>query len=268
MKGLPYSVTNDDITSFFHQFRMVEDSIKIAKYPDGKITGEAAVNFESPEDARNALKQKQKDYIGKRFIELFAISNEEYADFATNVQSGGGFYGGGRGGSRGGSYRGRGGRGGSNYGGNSDNQPQQYMDTPADDDNYYGRRGGNSNYRGGAPRQQHFHDKPSYSQQDNDYDGGKKFVKLSDYITPENRNSCVKIRGLPFSTCPQEVRDFFSDFRISERDVILDKSHGQLTGYALVILENADEAARACKQLDKQYVGSRYVDVFFPDARK
>lgn len=45
MKGLPYSVTNDDIHQFFHGFGMVEDSIKIAKYPDGKITGEGVVNF-------------------------------------------------------------------------------------------------------------------------------------------------------------------------------------------------------------------------------
>lgn len=94
------------------------------------------------------------------------------------------------------------------------------------------------------------------------------FVRLSDYITEENRLTCVKIRGLPFNTNVKEIRDFFADFRIAERDIIIDKSHGQMTGYALVFLENGEEAERAKKVLDRQYVGSRYVDVFFPDAQK
>jgi RNA recognition motif-containing protein len=50
--------------------------------------------------------------------------------------------------------------------------------------------------------------------------------------------------------------------------VIIDKSHGQPTGYALVFLENEEEAQRAKKALDRQYVGARYVDVFFPDSKK
>jgi len=76
----------------------------------------------------------------------------------------------------------------------------------------------------------------------------------------------VKIRGLPFNTNVKEIRNFFADFRIAERDIILDKSHGQTTGYALVFLESNEEAERAKKVLDKQYVGQRYVDVFTPEA--
>jgi RNA recognition motif-containing protein len=45
LKGLPYSVTADDILQFFHGYNMIDESIKIAKYPDGKITGEAVVDF-------------------------------------------------------------------------------------------------------------------------------------------------------------------------------------------------------------------------------
>lgn len=47
MIGLPYSVTNDDIDQFFHGFGMVEDSIKIGKYSNGKTTGEAVVAFQT-----------------------------------------------------------------------------------------------------------------------------------------------------------------------------------------------------------------------------
>lgn len=78
----------------------------------------------------------------------------------------------------------------------------------------------------------------------------------------------MKIRGLPFTTNVKEIREFFGDFRIAERDIVIDKSRGEMTGYALVILESEAEAERAKKTLDRQYVGSRYVDVFFPDAHK
>jgi RNA recognition motif-containing protein len=93
-------------------------------------------------------------------------------------------------------------------------------------------------------------------------------VRLSDFITEQNRLTCVKIRGLPFSTNVKEIREFFADFRIAERDIVIDKSRGQPTGYALVFLENETEAERAKKTLDRQYVGSRCVDVFFPDGQK
>ena len=91
-------------------------------------------------------------------------------------------------------------------------------------------------------------------------------MRLSDYVTDDNRKTCVKIRGLPFETSVREIRDFFADFRIAERDIILDRSHGQLTGYAIVFLTDEVEAKRAATTLDQKYVGSRYVDVFTLDS--
>jgi RNA recognition motif-containing protein len=62
----------------------------------------------------------------------------------------------------------------------------------------------------------------------------------------------VKIRGLPYSADVKQIREFFSDFRVSERDIIIDKAgHGQATGYALVILDSPEEARRACQDLDR-----------------
>lgn len=61
----------------------------------------------------------------------------------------------------------------------------------------------------------------------------------------------MKIRSLPYDTSVPQLRKFFADFRIAERDIILDKSHGQLTGYALVMLQTKEEAERAKKLLDK-----------------
>lgn len=92
-------------------------------------------------------------------------------------------------------------------------------------------------------------------------------MRLSDYITEDNKDRCLKLRGLPFSCGVREIRDFFGDFRVSEKDVIIDMSHGQPTGYALVFLESADEAQRARKNLNKQNLRNRYIDVFFPEMK-
>lgn len=78
MIGLPYSVTHDDILQFFHGMGVIEDSIKIGRYADGKTTGEAAVVFDSADDAQLAYNEKYKQYIGSRFIELFLISSKEH----------------------------------------------------------------------------------------------------------------------------------------------------------------------------------------------
>jgi len=97
--------------------------------------------------------------------------------------------------------------------------------------------------------------------------GERKTVRLSDFLTHENKHKCLKLRGLPFQAEVREIRDFFGDFRVAERDVIIDMSNGQPTGYALVFLENEEEAKRAAAALNGKNVGTRYVDVFFPDVK-
>jgi len=92
-------------------------------------------------------------------------------------------------------------------------------------------------------------------------------VRLSDFVNAENRYSCLKMRGLPFSVSARDIRDFFVDFRVAERDITIDLNQGRPTGYALVFFENESEAQRAKEQLNKKYLGSRYVDLSFPDLR-
>lgn len=244
MIGLPYTVSNDDIEQFFHGYNLVEDSIKIGKYQNGKNSGEAVVAFATPEDTQNAYNDRYKKYIGSRFIELLAITDADYNHFCKNFTEGGSGqyeYRGGRRGDRGS----RGYRGGGGGRGNYQGENKQYF------------------YSNQADR--HQTDSGDYDEPREHHHSSKSFVRLSDYVTEQNRHSTVKIRGLPFNTTVREIRNFFADFRIAERDIILDKSHGQTTGYALVMLQSVEEADRAKKCLDKQYVGNRYVDVFTPE---
>jgi RNA recognition motif-containing protein len=92
-------------------------------------------------------------------------------------------------------------------------------------------------------------------------------VHLSDYVNSDNRYKCLKMRGLPFSVSIKEIRDFFNDFRVADRDIIIDMNRGKPTGYALVFLESDSEAERAKTKLNKQYLGSRYVDLNYPELR-
>lgn len=86
-------------------------------------------------------------------------------------------------------------------------------------------------------------------------------------MNADNRYKALKLRGLPYSVGVREIRDFFADFRVSDRDIIIDLHNGRATGYALVFLESEDEASRAKTALNKQYLGSRYVDLNYPDLR-
>lgn len=54
MRGIPYSVTTDDIFKFFGGYGIIEGSVRIGKMPDGKLTGEATVLFATNELAQKA----------------------------------------------------------------------------------------------------------------------------------------------------------------------------------------------------------------------
>ena len=188
-------------------------------------------------------------HIGTRWVNLIMVPQEEHKDFESNQSQkfektyqdyggSGGYDSGrgsrGRGGFRGGRGRGRGG-GGGGY------NASKYEDGGTD--------GGGG--RGGG----------GYS------NSGAKSVRLSDFVNADNRYKALKMRGLPYSVGVREIRDFFGDFRVSDRDIVIDLNNGRPTGYALVFLESEDEASRAKSELNKQYLGSRYVDLNYPDLR-
>ena len=58
LKGLPYSVTKEDVVKFFHGLGLVDDSVKIGVMADGKLTGEACVLFETVDDCQQAYTQQ------------------------------------------------------------------------------------------------------------------------------------------------------------------------------------------------------------------
>lgn len=76
LRGLPFSVKKSEILEFFKDFKVADGKVHIGCRPDGKATGEAYVEFESAEDAKQAM-SKDKMMIGSRYVELFPSTPDE-----------------------------------------------------------------------------------------------------------------------------------------------------------------------------------------------
>jgi hypothetical protein len=64
------------------EYRITKPYIKIVCRPDGRLTGEAYIRFDTMAGAQEALKLDKKE-IGKRYVELFVVDPTE----ADNVMS-------------------------------------------------------------------------------------------------------------------------------------------------------------------------------------
>uniref|UniRef100_A0A4X2LY25 RRM domain-containing protein n=1 Tax=Vombatus ursinus TaxID=29139 RepID=A0A4X2LY25_VOMUR len=83
MRGLPYKATENDIYDFFSPLKPVGAHIEIGY--DGRVTGEADVEFATHEDAVAAM-SKDKANMQHRYIELFLNSIAEADSGAYDLQ--------------------------------------------------------------------------------------------------------------------------------------------------------------------------------------
>lgn len=58
--------------------------------------------------------------------------------------------------------------------------------------------------------------------------------------------------------------EFFGDIEVEEDNIHLEQRFGRKTGVGLVFLASEDDVQRARDELNRQYIGSRYVDVMIP----
>jgi heterogeneous nuclear ribonucleoprotein F/H len=82
---VPFSAGRDEIINFFNDPALSlpvlsVDKVLIPIAGDGRTTGQAFVEFESPEQVEIALK-KDRQMMGTRYIELFVSSEDERARF-------------------------------------------------------------------------------------------------------------------------------------------------------------------------------------------
>jgi len=75
LRGLPYGSNKKDILSFFKGFAVLEASVTFGINSDGRPSGEAWVSFQSLEEARRAVRDKDRHHMGDRYVELFLLSD-------------------------------------------------------------------------------------------------------------------------------------------------------------------------------------------------
>jgi len=71
MRGLPYEVTYDEISDFFKGYDAIDESVTFGYNSSGRLSGEAYIQFRTPQDARRAIRDLSHQKIGRRYIELF-----------------------------------------------------------------------------------------------------------------------------------------------------------------------------------------------------
>ena len=71
-RGLPFSASADELTSFFAMCRIAngKEGIHFVYLREGRPSGEAFVELETEADHKKAL-EKNNDHMGHRYIEVF-----------------------------------------------------------------------------------------------------------------------------------------------------------------------------------------------------
>merc|ERR1719424_582160 len=76
MRGLPYKVTRNDILDFFTGLSVPLNGVHLMFNEREQPTGEAYVEFASPDDRERAM-AKDRQHMGGRYVELFRVSRAE-----------------------------------------------------------------------------------------------------------------------------------------------------------------------------------------------
>ena len=71
----------------------------------------------------------------------------------------------------------------------------------------------------------------------------------------------LRMQGLPFSASKQDIEQFFTGYGLSGRMHIQLDGFGQPTGIAIVELVSETDAQRAKVELNRQHMGSRYIEL-------
>lgn len=81
MKGLPFRVRYEEIEEFYQDYEFIKQSIILGENEDGRKNGFGAILFKNAEEAAKAAEEKQKQYVGSRYVDLSVLSYGDYGNF-------------------------------------------------------------------------------------------------------------------------------------------------------------------------------------------
>lgn len=70
MRGLPFRASPDEVLSFFKGYNYVSDTLYLGTDSLGRPSGEGWLTFDNPDEAKRALRERNRQYLGTRYIEL------------------------------------------------------------------------------------------------------------------------------------------------------------------------------------------------------
>jgi heterogeneous nuclear ribonucleoprotein F/H len=68
--GMPFQATREEVYEFFADYKVVPDTLIFGLADDGRKSGLGSIIFETEDDAQKAADEKNKQYIGARFVNL------------------------------------------------------------------------------------------------------------------------------------------------------------------------------------------------------
>ena len=83
LRGLPFSVTIQDVLAFFAQYEVADlisdgpGAAHLLPKANGRPSGQAVVQMRSRKDAETAQKKLNHQWVGSRYIEVFVYGEDE-----------------------------------------------------------------------------------------------------------------------------------------------------------------------------------------------
>ena len=68
------------------------------------------------------------------------------------------------------------------------------------------------------------------------------------------------MRGLPWRVTYDEITDFFKDFKMVEKSIVLGMAaDGRKDGYGVCLFQDETECNAAIEAMNEQHIGERYI---------
>lgn len=80
IRGLPFRATEQEIVEFFDGYDVIGDSVHIGMDSSGRPSGEGWVTFQNQEAAKRAVREKNRQYLHHRYLELSPVQPQGGSD--------------------------------------------------------------------------------------------------------------------------------------------------------------------------------------------